>query len=190
MRVRQLLEQLVPPVYRFSLRLTRGDAHAAEDLTQETMLRAWRHQEKLRDDAPTRAWLFKVTANLWRDELRRQRAKNRAAAGSSRPGPSRYGRPPDRDLSQREELAGALRALDELPARQRQVLYLSACEGLSVTRIAEVLQIEAGAVKASLSVARQRLRRRLQGLPAHSLSDPHEQADDASAQRRSKTAAG
>ena len=155
------------------------------------MLRAWRHQEKLRDDAPTRAWLFKVTANLWRDELRRQRARNRPAAGSSRPGPSRYGRPPDRDLSQREELAGALRALDELPARQRQVLYLSACEGLSVTRIAVVLQIEAGAVKASLSVARKRLRRRLQGRPAaHSLSDLQEQADDASAAKRSKTAGG
>ena len=159
--MRRLLEQHVPPVYRFSLRLTGGDVHAAEDLTQETMLRACRHQGKMRNAATARPWLFKITANLWRDQLRRAKVRE-AFKSASAPGSTTYTVPPDRTVLEREELARALRALNELPSRQREVLYLSACEGLSIPQIANVLNINAGATKASLSNARQRIRQQLE----------------------------
>ena len=114
----------------------------------------------MRNAATARPWLFKITANLWRDQLRR--AQVRAVFKNSwAPGPTASTDPPDRSLLEREELLGALQALDELPDRQRQVLYLSACENLSIAQIAAVLEISAGAAKASLSVARQRIRRQL-----------------------------
>jgi RNA polymerase sigma-70 factor (ECF subfamily) len=150
--VRELLEQFVPPVYRFALRLTGGDRHAAEDLSQETLLRAWRYREKLREDRLARVLLFRITANLWRDQLRRERVRR-----TRRP-PAPAPALPDRGAQEREEADRALRALDALPERQREVLYLSVCEGLSIAQIAEVLQIGGGAVKSSLSLGRQRLR--------------------------------
>lgn len=67
-----LLEQLVPRVYGFALRLT-GNLHAAEDLTQETFLRACRKAASLQDERRLRVWLFQIAVNLWRDQLRRRR---------------------------------------------------------------------------------------------------------------------
>ena len=71
--VSNLLEEWAPRVYRFALRLC-NDPHIAEDLAQETFLRAWRHRGRLRDERVARVWLFRITANLWRDQLRRNRS--------------------------------------------------------------------------------------------------------------------
>src|SRR5262245_49072471 len=53
------LEAWVPRVYRFALRLCH-DPHAADDLTQETLLRAWRHRGHLRDERAMCVWLFRI----------------------------------------------------------------------------------------------------------------------------------
>jgi RNA polymerase sigma-70 factor (ECF subfamily) len=160
--VNNLLEAWVPSVYRFALRLS-NDPHAAEDLTQETLLRAWRQRGQLRDARAARVWLFRITANLWRDQLRRRRSPvaragplEDAAAG---PEPS-----PERVAVGQEELGRALEALAGLPPRQREVLYLSACEGMTSAEVAAVLGISADAAKANLSVARKNLRRQLHDL--------------------------
>ena len=76
------LEAWVPRVYRFALRLC-NDPDAAADLTQETFLRAWRRRDRLRDERAARVWLFRIAANLWRDQLRRGRSPvARAGSGS------------------------------------------------------------------------------------------------------------
>lgn len=64
---------------------------------------------------------------------------------------------PDRD----EQICAVLHAIDKLPDRQRDVLVLSALEGLSHEQVAQVLDISAGAVKASLSLARKRVAEQL-----------------------------
>ena len=51
--------------------------------------------------------------------------------------------------------------MDTLPPRQRQVLHLVTCEGLSLAEVSEILEIEPSAVKANLSLARKEMRRRL-----------------------------
>ncbi len=150
------LEEWAAPVYRFSLRLT-GDLHTAEDLAQEALLRAWNGRRRLRDPRATRVWLFRIAANLWRDWLRRRKTRP-APLPEDYPGPTPA---PDQFLSEQEELGRALSALDGLPSRQREVLYLNACEGLPPSEIADVLSISPEAAKASLCVARQKLRRQL-----------------------------
>jgi RNA polymerase sigma-70 factor (ECF subfamily) len=157
------LDEWVPRVYRFALRLS-NDPHAAEDLTQETFLRAWRWRGRLRDPRATRAWLFRTAANLWRDRLRRGRSPVARAGPLEADAALGPARPPERLAAGREELARALAALNGLPPRQREVLYLSACEGLTTAEVAAVLGISAAAAKASLSLARQALRRQLHDL--------------------------
>jgi RNA polymerase sigma-70 factor (ECF subfamily) len=157
-----LLEEFVPRVYRFALRLT-GDPHAADDLTQETVLRAWRSRAGLRHPRAARVWLFRIAVNLWRDQLRRGRSVV-ARAGplpEDHPGPTPS---PDRQASGHDDLRRALAALDRLPDRQREVLYLNACEGLPAADIAAILGIQGDAVKASLSLARKKLREELHDL--------------------------
>src|SRR5205823_7678639 len=61
--VSDILEEWVPRVYRFALRLS-NDLHTAEDLTQETFLRAWRDRERLRDERAARAWLFRMNSHF------------------------------------------------------------------------------------------------------------------------------
>src|SRR5438067_2836878 len=98
--VSDLLDEWVPRVYRFALRLCR-DRHAAEDLTQETFLRAWRRRGRLRDERAARAWLFRITANLWRDQVRRGRLPVARAGPLDDAAPGRA-EPPERLAADRE----------------------------------------------------------------------------------------
>lgn len=157
--MRAWLEQYVPRVYRFALRLAR-DPHHAEELTQETLLRAWRSRRRLRHPEAARTWLFKIAANLWRDQVRRAKRSPQQVeiAWDDRAGRQTA---PEQEVIDQENVQLALVALDSLPARQRQVLYLHACEELSIGQIADVLGITAEAAKASLSLARKAMRRKL-----------------------------
>jgi RNA polymerase sigma-70 factor (ECF subfamily) len=164
--VRNLLNEYVPRVYRFARRLS-SDHHIAEDLTQETMLRAWRNRDQLRDPRTAIVWLLRITQNLWLDQLRRRKHP----VGQATPLCTDIVEEadlPDRTIGEQEELRMALNALDSLPGRQRDVLYLHACEGLTHAEISEVLGITPDAVKANLSLARKKMRELLRD----SISDP------------------
>jgi RNA polymerase sigma factor (sigma-70 family) len=154
--VKNWLEEYAPRVYRFARRLT-GDLHAAEDLTQEALVRAWQRRRHLRDPAAARVWLFTIAANLWRDQLRRRRSPV-ARAGSLKDDDRLDTQTPELNAEHKEEVGLALTALQALPPRQREVLYLNACEGLSISDIARVLDIGPDSAKASLSLARKKMR--------------------------------
>jgi RNA polymerase sigma-70 factor (ECF subfamily) len=154
--VSTLLEGWLPRVYRFALRLC-GDVHVAEDLTQETFLRAWRQRSRLRDERAGLVWLLKITANLWRDQLRRSRFLARQAGYCTEEHPD-SAQAPEKLAAEREELGRAVAALALLPPRQREVLYLSVCEGLASAAVGKVLGISSDSVKTNLSLARKRMR--------------------------------
>jgi RNA polymerase sigma-70 factor (ECF subfamily) len=150
------IEAHVGSVYRYALRLTRK-ADAAEDLTQETLLRGWRNRRQLRDERLARVWLLRIATNLWNDELRKATHRTHPLAVEP-PCP----RPlPTVVSNERENVRLALAAMDELPPRQRQVLYLTTCEQLGHSDVAAILGISETAVKANLSLARKEMRRRL-----------------------------
>jgi RNA polymerase sigma-70 factor, ECF subfamily len=153
------IEDHVGSVYRYALRLA-GRPDLAEDLTQETFLRGWRNRRKLRDGRAARVWLLRIATNLWTDQLRR--GKFRAVPLDSEP-PCPHILP--REASDhRENVRLALATMDELPPRQRQVLYLVTCESMAQAEVATILGISESAVKANLSLARQEMRRRLKDL--------------------------
>ncbi len=147
-------------LYRFALRLT-GDRNSADDLTQEAFLRAWRHRKRLRAPRAMRIWLFRIARNLWMDQLRRARVRGREERLSPESAGPPDGRRVEGNPGAEEEVRLVIRAMDTLPPRQRQVLYLSAFEGLSGGEIAGVLEIGEGAVRTSLCLARKALREKL-----------------------------
>jgi RNA polymerase sigma-70 factor, ECF subfamily len=127
--VRDGLAEHVPNVYRFARRLTR-DRHRAEDLTQETFLRAWQRREQLKETRAVRVWLFRIAAHLWTDELRRGRLPTATTPPKELEAICQCATP-IRAAEIKEELQRALRLLDALPDRQRTVLYLTAVEDLA-----------------------------------------------------------
>lgn len=149
------IADLCQPLFQFLLRMTR-DHELAADLTQEALLRAWKKRHSLREARALRVWVFRIGANLFKDHLRS--ATNEATSGTDldcRPGrePS-----PVACASHAETLGRVAAAMDELPERQRQVMYLRTIEQLTPREIAEVLDLDAGTVRSNLSVARKRLR--------------------------------
>jgi RNA polymerase sigma-70 factor, ECF subfamily len=153
------IEAHLGSVYGYALRLT-GRPDLAEDLTQETLLRGWRNRRKLRDGRSARGWLLRIATNLWTDQFRQ--AKHRSVVLETDPPCPR--KIPTAASDERENVKLALAAMDELPPRQRQVLYLVTCENLENAEVAAILGISESAVKASLSVARKEMRRRLKEL--------------------------
>jgi RNA polymerase sigma-70 factor, ECF subfamily len=127
-----------------------GSRPVAEELVQETMLRAFRHWSRIADYERPGAWARRVLCNLATSRGRRLAAEARAM-GRLRT------RPPEPALSaETMELWNAVRAL---PARQAQVTALAYAEDRSIADIAALLGIAEGTVKAVLHRARGNLAR-------------------------------
>jgi RNA polymerase sigma-70 factor (ECF subfamily) len=156
--VDELLASHADAVYRFALRLTR-EPHAAQDLTQETLLRGWKSRSSLRDAAAARVWLLRIATNLHRDAWRSRRLVEPLVAEPIDREPTVVGR-----HDQRECVAQALAALDELPPKQRQAMHLITIEQLTHQQAAEVLGVSVESLKANLSLARRRMREHLKDL--------------------------
>ena len=140
-------------IYRLALRLTESPADA-EDLVQETFLRAWRGIRRFRGESRYRTWLVRILLNA---AANRRRALGRAAPPEPPPGPN--GDPAEATV-RRELLRRVLDAVQALPRRQRETILLRARGGLSLDEIAEVLGIGKGVVKVHLHRARRKLLRR------------------------------
>lgn len=129
-------------------------AEDAEDLVQETLLRAWRSARRFRGDADPRTWLYRILLNLARDRWRRD-ARRMRRPDVARPSPAD---PADRG-TQREAVSRVMEVVRGLPARQRECLLLRVRAGLPHRDIAELLGIRPGVVKLHLVHARRTLNR-------------------------------
>jgi len=139
--VRTLYAEHAGPLLRYALHLTNGDRQRAEDIVQETLLRAWLHPEAIAE-RPARPWLFAVARNLAVDAYRARRARPHEvgeAALELIPAPDEA----DRALES-WAVADALRALRP---EHRGVLLETYYRGRSVAEAAVVLGIPAGTVK-------------------------------------------
>ncbi len=144
-------------VFNYVLRMV-GDRDRAEDITQDTFLKAYRKLDTLTDEVSTRSWLYRIATNTAIDEMRRRRFFFTTATPPDRPdlGPGTDAR----------ALAGTLddaiqRALMRLRPNQRQCLVLSDIEDMSGQQIAEVMGMSYGAVRTLLCRARGEMRRHL-----------------------------
>lgn len=148
-------------LYRVALRLT-GERAAAEDLVQDTMLRALRAWASFRPGSNARAWLVTILRNQFINGWRSQKRAPSGVDMDSIPEPPDVG-DPDPEGRFFSELVDdeVLRAVDELPDEFRAVLVLSDMEGLPYADIAASLGIPVGTVKSRLFRARRILQGRL-----------------------------
>lgn len=143
-------------LYGFALTLTR-ERSAAEDLVQETYVRAMAARRKAAPDENLRSWLFVILHNVWRNELRRRRTEAHEEELD------RLASPEDLNEALDQKIAGARlqEAIEALPGNFRAVLVLRAVEGFSYREIARILGCPAGTVMSRLARARILLRRAL-----------------------------
>lgn len=141
---RALTLRLTPRILRYAARMLGGDRAEAEDVAQEAMLRLWRQAGDWRQgEAKVTTWLFRVTANLCIDRLRK--ARGQALDSVPEPEDDRPGA--DAQLQEQARAQALDTALAELPERQRQAVVLRHIEGLSNPEIAEVMDIGIEAVE-------------------------------------------
>ena len=154
--VRALYAEHGGALLRYALHLTGGDRQKAEDLVQETIVRAWRHPEALAD-RPARPWLFAVARNLAVDAYR---------ARQSRPpetGQDAFETLPAHDDADRTlESWAVAEALASLRPDHRSVIVETYYRGCSVAEAAATLGIPAGTVKSRTYYALKALKLALQ----------------------------
>lgn len=157
--VRVLYDEHGAALWRYAVRLT-GDPARAEDVVQETLLRAWQHPEVTDDtERSPRAWLFTVARNMIIDE--RRSARFRKESGSLEAGGAPESPGPDEVNAALDRLLIA-DALAQLSADHRAVIRRSYYLGWSTAQIAADLQIAEGTVKSRLHYAVRALRLALQ----------------------------
>lgn len=154
----------VEPELEVLLRVARtltGSAGDAEDLVQETLIRAWRSVDRF-DGRHPRAWLFTILRNTNMNMNRRQRpvtVEDPAVLSRARPAFSPAPAPGPEDEALRPYLPDALdRAVTALDTRFRTVLLLIDVDQLTYAEAAEVLKLPMGTVTSRLSRARDRVR--------------------------------
>jgi RNA polymerase sigma-70 factor (ECF subfamily) len=154
--IRQLYARHAPALRRYAGRFC-PDRASAEDIVQETFIRAWRHLPRLTaPDFPVRPWLYRVARNLLTDADRAARSRPATA-----PPPADQGRDDtglDRVLDQ-QLVTGALRQLS--PAH-RAVLVETFYQGHTLARVARQLGIPDSTARSRLHYALRALRRELE----------------------------
>nr|WP_296064693.1 sigma-70 family RNA polymerase sigma factor [uncultured Actinoplanes sp.] len=153
-RMKTLLDEHGPPLTRFVLGLTLGQRQTAEDLVQETIIRAWRNIDGFpRNHEDGRRWLFTVARRLVIDSVRRQRARPAEAPLST-----------DQVVTGDETSSAALAnqslrdAVRGLGAAHREVIHEIYVRNRSVQEVADRLDIPVGTVRSRVHYAIRHLR--------------------------------
>ncbi|GAB3814584.1 sigma-70 family RNA polymerase sigma factor [Micromonospora zhanjiangensis] len=159
--VRTLYEQHGSALLGYATRVT-GDRTAAEDVLQETLLRAWRNADSLSEATGSiRGWLFTVARNIMTDSARARASRPHEVPEAPLAAPA------ERDHADSVvDSMVALDALNRLPEDQRRVLVEIYYGGRTVNETAERLGIPPGTVKSRTHGAMRNLRRLLVGQPA------------------------
>ena len=154
--------QFLEPLFATAMRLTRNRADA-EDLVQDTFVKAFRHAGQFKRGTNLRAWLYTILHNTWRNR-RRDASRDtvevdsdqveQAAAGA---GGSEPVETPERILLRSTLDADLQAALDELPEAFRQAVWLRDVEEFTYAEIAEMLNVPIGTVMSRISRGRRML---------------------------------
>ncbi len=154
----KMFEMLSSKLHRQAFFLT-GDEHQAVDLLQETMIEVWKHLRRYDGQARFFTWICSIMAHRHYDWLRRLRVRAatvfnaKAAAGES------HVQSPEENADQAETARVLRECLDDLPTKQRAVVYLRFYAGESLEGIAAIAQCSVGTVKSRLFHGLERLAR-------------------------------
>lgn len=155
-----LTARLTPRIMGFSARMLGGDRAEAEDVTQEAMLRLWKIAPDWRQgEAKVTTWLYRVTANLCTDRLR----KKRGVALDTVPEPEDETPGAVEGMIEADRVRALETALSALPDRQREAVVLRHLEGLTNPEIAAAMEISVEAVESLTARGKRTLARQLAG---------------------------
>jgi RNA polymerase sigma-70 factor (ECF subfamily) len=159
---RVLVERHARPVFRLAFRMT-GNEIDAEDMVQETFLKAWKQIGRFDGRASFGTWLHRICANCALDHIRARKRKQDPQAGNDPLAQVATGAPSPERLAQSSQITAILGvALDELSEMERAAFVLRHYEGLSIEEISVALGVQPGAAKHSVFRAVQKLRRVLE----------------------------
>ena len=152
----ELVRRYQSPMRAFLTRLTRGDAHLADDLAQETFLKAWRKLHTYRGGARFSTWLFGIAFNEFRTVARQRKELTL----------DEIDEPPTDAAQPAADSPGGLRldlteALKRLHSNERAAVLLCCQNGLSHEEAAQVLDCPLGTVKTHVLRGKEKLRKRL-----------------------------
>jgi RNA polymerase sigma-70 factor (ECF subfamily) len=141
----------IPSLRAFAISLS-GNVDRADDLVQETILRALANINSFQPGTNLPAWLFTILRNLFRSEYRKRRREVEDADGSFaqtlKSNPDQIGRIEFQEFRQ---------ALAELPSDQREALILVGASGFSYEEAADICECAVGTIKSRVNRARSRL---------------------------------
>ena len=160
----ELVKRYEKPLFAFILRIIRN-THDSQDLLQESFIRLYQNQDKLREDKNIKSWLFMTAHNLCIDFLRKNKPGRVTAMDHQDPmfqvlmetetaeGPRR----PDEQLQKKRMYHRILEAIENLPNQQRLAMTLRSLKGLSIKEIAEIMDCSEKTVGTTLFAARKKL---------------------------------
>ena len=146
-----LLMKELPSLRAFGMSLCRHK-DVADDLVQETLIKAWAAHDKFAAGTNIRAWLFTILRNTYFGDLRKRR---REVADSDGAYAARLTTPADQMAHM--DFSDFQAALAKLPADQREVLILVGASGFSYEEAAAISGVAVGTVKSRVSRAREKL---------------------------------
>ena len=149
--LRDELLAAIPSLRAFAISFT-NNRDRADDLVQETILRAWANIDKFQSGTNLNAWLFTILRNQFHSEYRKRKREVEDADGSYA---ARLRTHPDQHS--RLDLEDFQAALITLPLDQREALLLVGAQGMSYEEAAAVCNVAVGTVKSRVNRARSRL---------------------------------
>jgi len=149
----ELVRRYQSPVRAFLARMTRGDSHLADDLAQETFLKAWQKLRTFRGTAKFSTWLFGIAFNEFRGVARKRKELALDDVENLLEEPATTGNP-----QLRLDLTEALKLLN---SNERAAVVLCCQNGLSHEEAAQVLSCPLGTVKTNVLRGKEKLKRRL-----------------------------
>lgn len=150
-----------PEIHRYLRRMT--GSSVAEDLSQETFLRAYRAYGALPEDANVRAWLFAIATNLFRNHIRSEKRRSTFQAAVLATRSEAGGSGPDGESAYRETRTLIEEVVARLPVKQQTAFVLRKIHELDYETIARTLDCSADSARAHVFQALRKIRQSLNG---------------------------
>ena len=166
--VKDSLVGAIPNLRAFAISLT-GDHHRANDLVQDTLLKAWANRDKFEVGTNLKAWLFTILRNTYFSDIRKRRRELQDVDGQAA---AQLVAPPEQNGH--VDLSDFRKALTVLSADQREALLLVGAEGYSYEEAAAISGCAVGTVKSRVNRARSHL---AQIMSVGPLDEPATEAD-------------
>jgi RNA polymerase sigma-70 factor, ECF subfamily len=148
---RDQLIAAIPGLRAFGMSLT-ARADQADDLVQETLMKAWNHKNSFAAGTNLRAWLYTILRNEFYTQMRKRRREIEDADGAYS---SKVATPGEQEGHL--DMADLRIALAQLPDDQREAIILVGASGFSYQEVAEICGVAIGTVKSRVSRAREKL---------------------------------